>query len=145
MPRVRAKAPSGLVEVKRLRAFHAGALRLIRSLRVMDSGTLRLVGSFIAPLSVSVAPETVSGRATSGLATTNTATATPSGGQAPYSYAWSLVSNSGLGTPVPTNSTGATTAFRGSVNSEAVFRVTVTDALGSQAEATVYASFQSYA
>ncbi|MFD1104267.1 PKD domain-containing protein [Sphingobium olei] len=146
MPRLRAMTPSGLVEVTRFRALHFNALRLIRTLKVLDNGVLRTVGSFIQPLSVSISPATASGRrATSGEATTNTVTASVSGGQGPYTYSWVRVSNDNPGVPIATNPSGATTAFRGYPDGDAVFQVNVTDALGNTASGQVAVTFISFA
>lgn len=145
MPRASVLTPGGLKEITRWQGLHLGINRLFRSLRVMDGGTLRHVGSFIPPLSLSVSPDSASGAAFSGQVNTNTVTAVVSGGQAPYSYAWTLVSNTNPGTPFATNPTIATTAFRGFVEGEALFRITVTDSLGNTQNAIVSATFTSFA
>lgn len=145
MPRTSVLTPGGLKEITRWQGLHLGINRLFRSLRVMSGGTLRHVGSFIPPLSLSVSPDSASGGAFSGQVNTNTVKAIASGGQAPYSYAWSLVSDTAPGTPFATSPTGATTAFRGYVEGDAQFRVIVTDSLGSTQTALVPATFTSFA
>lgn len=71
--------------------------------------------------------------------TSNSVTATPTGGTGPYTYAWSRVS--GDSAISATASTSATTAFSAVVgkNQEknAVWKVVVTDSLAATAEATV--------
>lgn len=145
MPRASVLTPGGMKVVTRWQGLHLGINRLFRSLRVMDGGALRHVGSFIPPLALSVSPPSAGGGAFSGQVTTNTVTAVASGGQAPYSYAWSLVSETTPGTPFATNPAGATTAFRGFVEGDAVFRVTVTDSLGNSQNALVPVTFTSFA
>lgn len=135
--------PSGLRRITRLRVLHFGQLRNIRTLKVMDNGVLRLVGNFIPDLSVSLSTDQVGGVSTGGPVTTNQVTATATGGQFPYSYAWSLLDHSNPGTPFPLNPNGATTTFRGSPSGDATFRVLVTDALGQQTAAIVQAYFES--
>lgn len=138
---LRAFTGSAWSPLLRLQAFHLGAWRQLRTLKVWDGSVWRVIGNFIPALSVAVSgPAYASGA--SGLVTTNTVTATPSGGQAPYTYAWARLSSSGPGTPVAANPTSATTAFRGQVGAEAIFRVIVTDALGSTVTRTVPATFE---
>ncbi len=145
MPRASVLTPGGMKVVTRWQGLHLGINRLFRSLRVMSGGTLRQVGSFIPPLTLSVSPDSASGGAFSGQVNTSFVTAIAAGGQAPYSYAWTLVSNTNPGTPAATNPTIATTAFRGFVGGEAVFRVAVTDNLGNVQNALVPATFTSFA
>lgn len=83
----------------------------------------------------SAAPSSVAGSTvTSGAtATSNAATATPSGGTAPYDYAWEFVS--GDATIVANTPLVASTTFRATVGSAnpdrvAAWRCKVTDALG---------------
>jgi len=76
----------------------------------------------------------------SGSVTTDTATATPTGGTGPYTYLWSYVSgDAGLsantGTSAATNWTGSITAL--GQDKTAVWRVTVTDSLAATATSTV--------
>lgn len=89
----------------------------------------------VRPLTVTALPASVSGSSSFFPVTTNSSTATPDGGTAPYTYAWARV-----GAADPQNSTeavsptAATTAFRwnggpaSSINE--TWRVTVTDAAG---------------
>ncbi len=135
--------PSGLRQIKRLRVMHFGQLRTIRTLKVMDDGVLKLVGNFLGDLAVSLSASQVGGISTGGPVTTNQVTATATGGQIPYTYAWSLLDHSNPGTPFPLNPNGASTTFRGSPSGDATFRVLVTDALGQQTSATVQAFFES--
>jgi len=105
--------------------------------------------SFVPPLSVSISPPSVSGTAfpskpITATATTPFVTATPSGGKAPYTYAWVVASHDGT-PPAISNPNSASTNFSKSVpanaEQEAVFTLTVTDALGKTASASIAATF----
>jgi hypothetical protein len=135
------KTVSGMRAIQRLRVMHFGELRTIRSLKVMDNGNLRLVGNFYGDVSVNVTPSIVTGTSTNGVATTSPATANVTGGLYPYTYQWTLVSDTVPGTPIAVSPTQRVTTFRGQTDGDAVFKVTVTDSLGSQGEATVTANF----
>jgi hypothetical protein len=96
----------------------------------------------VSSLTPTVDQATVAGAANPGKAlpvtiSTSGATVSPgSGGTAPYTYAWALVSDDGLGgTWSAVLPTSATSTFRASavapgVASDATFRCTVTDARG---------------
>lgn len=121
--------------------MHFGTLRTVKTLKVMDNGNLRLVGNFYSDVVASISPSSAYGTSTGGLATTNSVTASASGGLFPYTYSWALISHDNPGTPVAVSPTTATTSFRGLPDGTATFRVTVTDSLGSRATANVLASF----
>lgn len=98
-------------------------------------------------LAVAASPDSVSGaisRPGSGIATTNEATASVTGGAAPYTYTW----NSSDGVMVATAATSPTTRFSAPVDGgDALFdtfTVLVTDAKGQTATATVLASVYNY-
>jgi len=102
-----------------------------------------------SPVTVTASPTSVSG-ATAGFSsvTTNSVTATPTGGAAPYAYVWTLVTDDG-GSWGTINPTSQTTAFTcGDVNDgdqfNATFRCTVTDALGSAGAVDVPANVINY-
>ena len=136
--------------IKRMRFMDAGALRSIKTLKVMDNGTLRLVATFADALSAVVNPSRVTGTVTassgapSASVPTGLANAVVTGGLAPFSYAWSLLSTDGA-TPSITNPTSASTRFTCTVpNNETVnasFRVTVTDSTGATTTADCTAGF----
>lgn len=138
---VRIMTSGGLRTIQRLRVMHFGQLRTVKTLKVMDNGSLRLVGNFYSDVVASISPSSAYGTSTGGLATTNSVTASASGGLFPYTYSWSRISNDNPGTPFAVNPSLATTTFRGMPDGKATFRVTVTDSLGTQATADVVASF----
>jgi len=77
-----------------------------------SSNTPRMVFSLAPPMSVVAAPGTISGTtAGTGTAVTNSTTATPTGGTAPYTYAWQIISFDGPVTPTANSPTAATSAF----------------------------------
>ena len=82
-----------LRSIRTLWIKQAGVMRRIRTLKVMNEGTLRTVAVFSDPLAVS-APN-ASSTGSSSTQVTNSVTATATGGFAPYSYQWTLVSSEG--------------------------------------------------
>jgi hypothetical protein len=142
----------------------AGTLRTITQVKVRDGGntlrtcsfvkvrdttnTLRTVYSTGAALSASASPSFTFGITLgTGTAVTDSTTVTPSGGTAPYTYAWTVLSYTHPTTsPTINNPTSATTAFTqtGIVPGGgygAVMRCTVTDAAAATTTVDVDASF----
>lgn len=106
----------------------------ISELWVRDSNNVpRLVFSVAPPMTAAAAPSTVSGFTLgTGLATTGNTTVTPTGGTAPYSYAWSLISYDNSTPPTAGSPTAATTNFTQTnigigQDFSATWRCTVTD------------------
>lgn len=123
-------------------------VRDIAEVWVRDTNNVpRLVFSLAPPMTAMVTPDFVYGvTAGTGTAQSGAATAAPSGGVGPYTYAWTTESFTG---PVPPNidspTTAATTFTQTGIPSgdgySAVFRCTITDDLGNTAAADVGASF----
>lgn len=136
--------------ITRLYIRQGGVNRRIRTLKIMDGGTLRTVATFADTLSVSADGASGNGPGTGpSNVTTDSTTAVVSGGFAPYTYAWSLVTNGGGTASTATNPTSATTAFqKANVPQDAsytdVWQVTVTDAVGSTATAAASAQFSNF-
>ena len=121
--------------------------RDINAVYVRDSNNVsRLVFSTASTLTVSIAPQPVAGyEFATGVVTTDAAVATPSGGTAPYTYLWTLISYTNPTMPAINAATSASSDFTqtGVVTyDEAVFRCTVTDALAFTAYDEVTAFFQ---
>jgi hypothetical protein len=118
----------------------SGIVRDIKQVKVQDGGVLRTVATFADPLAVS--SNSPFATAANSTLTTNTATATPTGGFSPYTYAWTLVTNGGgTASTASSASTASTTFTKTGVPSGTditdFWKVTVTDSLGSTAEKTV--------
>lgn len=101
--------------------------------------------SFVPPLSLSISPTIAGGSIpAAGLVTTNSVSAVPTGGQAPFTYLWEFVSGDASSVTTPTT---AATTFSSTVayleNRSATFRCTATDAIGQTATAEITATFAS--
>jgi hypothetical protein len=117
--------------------------RPLTRILVFNEGAWRSSSIFVSPLSLAIAPTSVSGIITApGTVTTNVASSTPTGGLAPFTYSWVRISGVSAS---PTSPTNAATSFNFFLDTpgtaSAVFRCTVTDALGSTATADVTAIF----
>ncbi len=122
--------------------FTGGQWRRIVNVEGFFNGVWWPVVTYQKPITVTVSPATVSGTRTSplpsyGVVTSGASTATPSGGQAPFSYSWAPVS----GSAQAASPGSATTAFRAGLPPDtaetSVVKVTVTDSAGSTATANV--------
>lgn len=110
------------------------------ALQRVQAGLVRTVAglkAFFGAMSVSLSSESVAGfqnSSSAALVTTGPATATPSGGSAPYTYLWEQVGGSDWTINSPT---AATTTFGISVdagdNKSTTFTCTVTDGTGFEA------------
>lgn len=99
-----------------------------------SNNALKLVFALAPPMTLDIAPDEAPGFTNgSGTATTLLATATPTGGMAPYNYAWTLISHTHPSVaPFATAPTSAATRFTQTAigpgeSYSAVFRCTVTD------------------
>jgi hypothetical protein len=144
--------------------FSGGAWRSLVAVQVYSGGAWRQVGNFTPPgtggggggaLSLSLSTTAIGGRAGTGataMTTSNSATVTPSGGLAPYSYAWSVVSSDGQATYTIDSSTLSTTtatatSLGGPLPSSCgcTIHCVVTDSLGATATSDIVnASFATF-
>lgn len=135
-----------------VKVMEVETLRTILRAKVMDSDgtTLRTVASFADPLTVSISPAGVLGIANSSASVSvlsNSATATPAGGLAPFTYAWTIISDTNPSGTVSANSaTAATSTFTMTnvpafTTYTAVLRCTVTDAASQTAQDDIPAQF----
>ncbi len=97
-----------------------------------QDGNITTAGAASGGLSASASPTSATSSSTgAGTKTTNTVTVTPTGGVAPYTYAWAKKSGD---TFTPTFPTAAITAFSASLTlfefKSAVYTCTVTDSTG---------------
>jgi hypothetical protein len=111
----------------------------------MHASLLTSVAAGPPPLAVSLNTTNAGAQSTGQTPTTNTVTATASGGTAPYSYAWNRLSGSAL--VIAINPASASTAFKpssaitGGQVITAVFELVVTDNVGAtihSAQVNVY-------
>lgn len=132
-------------EIDSGRVYVGGAWKRLVEARAYVGGAWKTVATFTPPLSAAITPSVVAGSVTgAGTATSNAATATPTGGGAPYTYSWARV---GGVSGSPNSPTSATTTFsktlgNGDETSE-LFRCTVTDSFGTTATADIIVTFNS--
>lgn len=127
------------------RVLDGGTLRNILRMKVLDADntTLRTVATFSPPMSLSVSPPSLYAESIfDTVLTTAAATATPTGGLGPYTYAWTILS----GDATVNFPTSAVTQFTSgeltpNVPSSATARCTCTDAGGQTATADVELGF----
>lgn len=133
-------------EVASARVYVGGAWRTLVEARAYVSSAWETIANFVPDLTVSVSPPGASGSTSgAGAVTTNSVTATPSGGKGPYTYAWTRILGNASTVTSPAS---ATTTFQrfmppGEEAAE-TWRVTVTDNLGTAASADIIASFISF-
>ena len=144
--------------------FANGSWRQLVAIKVRAGGQWRTVANFTAPpapppggsgsggggggtLSLLLSATIIRGSAAGGSITTSDVTVTPSGGAAPYTYSWSVVSSDGFTVYNCTSSTTATTAAHAAsvnpgVTDTCTIHCVVTDSLGTTATSgNVTASF----
>lgn len=136
----RIRAVGALSSISKMSVRVAGVLRPARALKMMVSGDLKTIVSFVQPLTAEASPNIANGFGASfkpEVVQTSYVTAVPTGGLAPYQYAWAIFSGDSINIG---NSANATTNFSsplyGSTTSS-VARCTITDALGSTATCDV--------
>lgn len=123
-----------------------GAWRTLSYGNAYVSGAWRKIATFVQTLTLSISPPPDATEAAFTM-TSNATTATPSGGLGPFTYAWSVVSSSGLSGISINSPTTASTTVTASVNGPAgsfgtvTLQCIATDSLGSTASATVVGSF----
>lgn len=113
--------------------YISGAKKRVVRIDEWNGSAWKLVQSFLPTISLSVTPNVFGSANYPGttLVTSTVATATPTGGAGPYTYAWSRVSGAVLSITAPTN---ASTSFRTTIEAggsrTATYRCTVTDTNG---------------
>lgn len=131
-------------EVASGRVYVGGAWKQLKEARYYDGSAWVTIATFIPELSLSVPSNEVVTRLGAGTATTVDVTATPTGGQAPYTYSWARIV---AGSSVSLSPNSATTKFarylgNGDEVSE-THRCTCTDAFGTTATGDIAVSFNS--
>jgi len=130
--------------VKSLRIFDGTSKRRVLKIRQVKSDlTKQTIATFAVAMSAQVIPTSAS--TTTG-GTTNTVSATPTGGEAPFTYSWAITTAPSGGAVTITRPTMASTAFSQNTALDAdntgQATVTITDSLGTTAQAVVDLSFQ---
>lgn len=148
----RVRVGGAWAEADTRRVYQGGAWRTVRKAWVYASGSWRQYFIGADPMSAVVSPDEIF--ATSSMSTTvgsTAATAVVTGGLAPFTYVWSVVSFDAGVSPTITNSTAASTAFvqtgvAASDTNTATFRVTVTDSAAQTdfADVVVYFTNQDF-
>lgn len=140
---------SGLVEQAAVFLRKASGL-VEQEVYLRTSDGLKLIHSPGSDLAVDVTPDVFGAGASAGAVsvTTNVATATPSGGDAPYTYDWTTTDEVGASWTI-LSPTAASTQFRTSPlaaydNATATFACTVTDSRGHTATGSVAATATNY-
>lgn len=123
-----------------------GAWRTLTNGRAYVSGAWRDVVSFAQPFTgITITPAEPGGSSsTSDTMTSSFATATPTGGLAPFTYSWTLVSSTGLTAITINNPTSASTSVTATISpggagtsGSATLQCTATDTLGASKSASV--------
>lgn len=132
-------------DVEEMEVTVGNAQKRAARIEAWNGSAWKVVQSFAPPISLSVSPSSVFGSrnvAAVVAVTTDAATATPTGGQAPYTYLWTQTSGQ---TAAIVSPFFATTTFRMTLGpgsfEQATFTCTVTDANGLTAQAFVVATF----
>ena len=131
---MRVRADGAWREVSTGRVRVGGAWKDLASVRVYVGGAWKESKSFFAPFSaLTIAPDPINRFGDVGTTlTTQSATATPTGGTIPITYAWTRVSGD-TGFTITSASSASTTFSRflaAETTYSAVFQCTATDALG---------------
>lgn len=124
------------------KVFKGGSWRSIKAIKVYSDGAWRDVGNFTVgggDLNLTLSNSSVTRSARLTTIGSTIVIASPTGGQTPYTYAWTKQSGDAISAMTPSN---AGTAFQASgmailETRTAVFRCTVTDTLGSSEHADV--------
>ena len=132
---VQVRAGGAFKTITRAKVRVNGAWRNIVSAKCLIGGEWKTVGNFTSgggTITLVLNPTTISAARRLSTVTSTNVTATPSGGQGPYTYAWTKVSGDDISA---TNPNTAITAFRATTMTvdetrTAVFRCTCTDSFG---------------
>jgi hypothetical protein len=122
-------------DISKCSVYQGGAWRVVKAIKVYQGGAWRDVANFTAgagTITLALSPTTISKTGRTSTVNTGNVTATPTGGQTPYTYAWVKQSGDDITALNPAN---AITAFRATgmavdETRNAVFRCTATDTFG---------------
>jgi len=121
--------------IRRADVTIGGATRLITRAEIYRSGGWQSAVRFTSALSVTAYDVSgfANGRGRPTLVVSNASQATPTGGLAPYSYSWSILSGGAAAQTAASASTVFRQTIGPNVTEDSLARVTCTDALGSSA------------
>lgn len=126
------------------RVFKGGAWRVVKTIKAFADEEWRDVAAFsTAPLSVTISPTSHTKQGGNSTLTTAITTAIPAGGVTPFTYAWVRTSGTKGVVNNPTSAVTTFTATGMAVDEYTIanFQVTVTDAAGATATATIPVAF----
>ena len=136
------RVSGALKDISGGKVMFGDALKALSRVAYYDGTNVVDLATFSPPMTAAASFDSATG-STSGdsTATTNSITVTPTGGTAPYTYAWTKTS--GDGTVVsPTKATTRFSQFlENNTAASGVFLCTVTDSLGATASDSVTANF----
>jgi predicted flavoprotein YhiN len=110
-----------------------GSWRRLQAIKVYSDSAWRTVATFSSPMSLALSRSTISRIGSNSTLTTGTVTGTPTGGQGPFTYAWTKQSGDTITASSPANASSTFRATNLAIDEtrNAVFRLTCTDAFGS--------------
>lgn len=149
---IRRQTGGGLKQVSRAWRMTATGVKRVIRVRRYDGTTANIVATFSTPVTLAASPASVSGLAFaadfgSSPVTTAATTLTPTGGTAPYTYAYAITTEPSYGLVTIDSPSAATTTFThngvgaGEVLT-ATATATVTDALAQTATTTIALTFR---
>lgn len=126
---------SATKDAARAAVYPSTTAKRVNRIEAWNGSAWKLVQSFLTELTASASPSSASGAGggfSPEVVTTNTVTITPAGGQAPYSYFWTLLEGSGvtIGSPATASTSFSTYLTVGNVATDTA-RCTVVDSLSS--------------
>lgn len=121
-------------------------VKRVRRIRIMDTGdVLRTIFTGFDSITAIISPAPLVAFSFNNSTVSDTATAIVTGGVAPFTYSWTVVSNSGVIPTIAGATTASPTFTQTGVFVEtfetAVFRVSITDAIGQTATVDLSAEF----
>lgn len=123
-----------------------GTVKRVRRIRIMDTGdVLRTIFTGFDPITATISPSLLFAFSFNNSTVSGTATVSVTGGVAPFTYSWTIISNSGV-LPTIVGATAASPTFTQTgvfveTSETAEFRVSITDAIGQTATVDLSAEF----
>lgn len=143
---LRVRTATGTQTVQRVRVRGVGGLKAVKAIRFRDDDGLHLIYTGTTSLTLSIAPSLAYFISYGSPIVSGQIVATVGGGTAPLSYNWETVSYTGTYAPnfnsrTVSNPFVSMNVVTAGSEQTAVFRVTVTDALGASISGEVEATF----